>query len=428
MATIVKAIAREVFDSRGDPTLEVDVVLSSGAMGSTIVPSGASVGKYEAVELRDKDPKRFKGKGVLSAVRSVSETIAPHLVGRDPLDQVGIDRMLIELDGTETKSKLGANAILGVSLSVAKAAAADLALPLYRYIGGAVGRELPLPLFAMISGGRHAGENIDFQDFQIVPLVAKSFGEALRVGKDVHVALNDVLRDKGLATGVSDTGGYPPVLESNAQALELMEEAVERAGYEAGADVAFSMDVAAEMFYQDGRYILKAEGKELGSEQMVDLLESWVESYPIVLIEDPLGEDDFDGWKLITRRLGGRVQLIGDDLFTTNMRRFAHGAAQGIANGILVKPNQIGTLTETLDIIAAAKTAGYWVVISRRSGETEDTTVADLAVATNCEEIKFGSFSRSEGLAKYNRLLRIEESLGAAAIYRGKTVLERPRC
>jgi len=351
--------------------------------------------------------------------------IAPHLEGRDPLDQVGVDRMLIELDGTETKGKLGANAILGVSLSVAKAAAADLGLPLYRYIGGAMGRELPLPLFAMISGGRHAGENIDFQDFQIVPLAARSFGEALHVGKDVHVALGEVLREKGMATGTSDTGGYPPVLESNAQALQLMEEAVDKAGYKMGADIGFSMDVAAEMFCQDDKYVLKSEGRELSSEEMVDLLESWIEKYPIVLIEDPLGEDDFDGWKLATRRLGGRVEIIGDDLFTTNMKRFTDGIAQGMANGILVKPNQIGTLTETLEIIGEARAAGYWVVISRRSGETEDTTIADLAVATNCGQVKFGSFSRSEGLAKYNRLLRIEESLGGSAVYRGSEILQR---
>lgn len=424
MSEIKKVFAREMLDSRADITLEVDVVLADGTVGRAMIPTGSSVGKHEVVELRDNDPARFGGKGQLKAIQVVAEVIQPALVGKSALDQAEIDRLLIEMDGTPDKSRLGANSILGVSMAVAKAAANHLGISLCRYLGGAVGREIPLPILTMVCGGRHGGGNVDFQDFQVIPLRAESLFDALRIGQEIHAALKTILRDRGMPVGVSGTGGFMPALESNEAALQLLMTAITKAGYRPGVDVALSMDVAAEMFHEDGRYDLQSEGRVLDSAEFIDLLEGLAERYPIALIEDPLGEDDFEGWQEITRRLGHRVELVGDDLFTTHLDRLNQGISLGMANSILVKPNQIGTLTETLDIVATAKACGYGVVISRRSGETEDSAIADIAIATNCGKVKFGSFARTEGLSKYNQMLRLEEQLGKLAVFRGKDNLK----
>ena len=419
MSAIELVYAREVLDSRGNPTVEVEVVLESGALGRAIVPSGASTGAFEAVELRDGDKGRYVGKGVLKAVDNVNEIIAPEVEGLDAFDQPGIDGLMIELDGTPNKGKLGANAILGVSLAVARAAADELGLPLFQYIGGVNAKQLPVPMMNILNGGEHADNNVDVQEFMILPVGAESFAEGLRMGAEVFHALKKVLAEKGLACGVGDEGGFAPNLESNREALELIVEAIKAAGLEPGKDIMLGMDVAAsEMYNADTtKYELKGEGKVLSSEEMIDLFEGWVNEFPIITIEDGLDEEDWDGWKLLTERLGKRIQLVGDDLFVTNTERLERGIEAGVANSILIKVNQIGTLTETLDAIEMAKRAGYTAVISHRSGETEDTTIADIAVAVNAGQIKTGAPSRTDRVAKYNQLLRIEEIVGESARY-----------
>ena len=422
MMSIAALKAREILDSRGNPTLEVDCLLEGGALGRAAVPSGASTGEHEALELRDGDSSRYRGKGVLKAVRNVHETISPRLLGQDAFDQLGVDRTLIELDGTRTKSRLGANATLGVSLAVARAAAQALDLPLYRHLGGTHARTLPVPLMNVLNGGRHADNNVDLQEFMLVPLGFPSFREALRAGTEVFHALADVLRSDGLATAVGDEGGFAPNLKSNEDALKVLIRAIEKAGYRAGEQVALALDPAASEFYKGGRYVLAGEGgRELDSGGMVDFYAGLCDRYPIVSIEDGLAEDDWDGWAALTRKLGKRVQLVGDDLFVTNVERLARGIESGIANSILIKVNQIGTLSESCDAIELAHRAGYTTVISHRSGETEDVTIADLAVATNAGQIKTGSLSRSERVAKYNQLVRIEEELGGSARYPGRS-------
>ncbi|MCX8028392.1 MAG: phosphopyruvate hydratase [Brevinematales bacterium] len=418
---IVDVIGREILDSRGNPTVEVDIVLDSGIVGRAAVPSGASTGENEAVELRDNDKSRYLGKGVLNAVKNVNEVIKNEIVGMSVFRQVDIDKRLIELDGTPNKSKLGANAILGVSLAVAKAASNLLEIPLYRYIGGTNAKVLPTPMCNVLNGGKHADSNVDFQEFMVVPTNAPSFREAIRIAAETFHALKKVLSSKGLFTGVGDEGGFAPNLSSNRQAIEVIIEAIEKAGYKPGKDVYLALDLASSELYDTSRrvYVLKGEGKELTSEKMVDLLEDWVKSYPIISIEDGMSEHDWDGWKMLTDRIGKKVQLVGDDLFVTNTKILREGILKGIANSILIKVNQIGTLTETLDAIELAKQAGYTYIISHRSGETEDTTIADLAVATNSGQIKTGSLSRTDRLAKYNQLIRIEEDLGSNAIYKG---------
>ena len=432
MTGIVSVKAREILDSRGNPTVEVDVVLACGALGRAAVPSGASTGRYEAVELRDRQPRRYGGKGVTKAVRNVNQVLAQALVGRDALDQVEIDRAMIALDGSPNKGKLGANAILGCSLAVARAAAAALEQPLYRYLGGVQARTLPVPMMNILNGGSHADTNVDLQEFMILPLSAPSFAEALRMGAEVFHALKAILRAKGYATAVGDEGGFAPSLKANQEAVELILEAVERAGYEAGADVALALDPAASEFYDRGRYVFKkSDGSRRTAEEMVAFYEDWVRQYPIVSIEDGMAENDWKGWRLLTERLGDRIQLVGDDLFVTNTARLERGIREGAANAILIKLNQIGTLTETLEAMETARRAGYRSVVSHRSGETEDTTIADLVVAAGNGQIKTGSTSRSERIAKYNQLLRIEEELGAAARYAGPRALgleaRRPR-
>lgn len=426
MAVISKVRGREVLDSRGDPTVEVEVILSSGVAGLATVPSGASRGRYEAVEVRDGDPRRFQGRGVLKAVRNVNEKIAPSVFGRDPTDQRAIDETLVELDGTENKSNLGANAILGVSLAVAKAAAAYKGLPLYRYFGGPEARLLPLPMINIISGGLHAARNIEFQDFLILPISSKRYSEALSVASDIYHSTRNVLSSRGHSvSGVAEEGGFGPSLESNLEGLHLMVEAVEMAGYKLEQDIVFGLDVAASHFFRDGSYQMASEDNRiLDSSEMVDFLEDLCSKFPIISIEDGLAEDDWNGWGLLTKRLGRKVQLIGDDLFVTNRKRLTMGIDKGVANGVLVKPNQIGTLSEAIDTIDEAKKAGYFTIISTRSGETEDTSISDLAVGTNAGQIKIGSLARSERLAKYNQLLRIEEELGPSAIYAGKEVFK----
>ena len=418
---IVDVIGREILDSRGNPTVEVDVVLDSGVIGRAAVPSGASTGDNEAVELRDGDKSRYLGKGVLNAVKNVNEVIKNEIVGMSVFNQVEIDNKLIALDGTPNKSKLGANAILGVSLAVAKAASNLLGIPLYRYIGGTNPKVIPTPMCNVLNGGKHAESNVDFQEFMIVPINANSFREAIRMAAETFHSLKKVLSSKGLFTGVGDEGGFAPNLQSNRQAVEIIIEAIEKAGYKPGKDIAIALDPAASEFYDPSKkvYQLKGEGKELSSEKMVDLLEEWVNSYPIISIEDGMSEHDWDGWKLLTDRIGKKIQLVGDDIFVTNPKILREGIIKGIANSILIKLNQIGTLTETLDTIELARSAGYTYVISHRSGETEDTTIADLAVATNSGQIKTGSLSRTDRLAKYNQLIRIEEELGQYAIYKG---------
>ncbi|HEY4743963.1 MAG TPA: phosphopyruvate hydratase [Desulfuromonadaceae bacterium] len=425
MSEIVDVYAREILDSRGNPTLEVEVFLESGAFGRAAVPSGASTGEREALELRDGDKSRYLGKGVLKAVDNVNNLIADELIGMDADDQVGIDMKMLELDGTEYKSKLGANAILGVSLAVAKAAAEEAAQPLYKSIGGANARELPLPMMNIINGGAHADNNVDIQEFMIMPAGAQSFAEALRMGAEIFHALKGVLKGKGYNTAVGDEGGFAPNLKSNEEALEVIMEAIAKAGYKPGTDVLLALDVASsELFDKEkGIYTLENEAqKEKTPAQMVDFYENLVNKYPIISIEDGMAENDWDGWKLMTDRLGKRIQIVGDDLFVTNPKILKEGIQKGIANSILIKLNQIGTLTETLEAIEMAKRAGYTTVISHRSGETEDTTLADLAVAVNAGQIKTGSLCRTDRVAKYNQLLRIEDELDSCALFKGADV------
>ena len=421
MSVIELVYAREVLDSRGNPTVEVEVALESGAVGRAIVPSGASTGAFEAVELRDGDKGRYIGKGVEKAVANVNEIIAPELEGMDAFDQPAIDALMIELDGTHNKGKLGANAILGVSMAVARAAAEELGLPLFQYIGGVNAKQLPVPMMNILNGGEHADNSVDVQEFMILPVGAESFREGLRMGAEVFHSLKKVLSERGLACGVGDEGGFAPNLGSNREALELIVEAIKAAGYEPGKDVMLGLDVAASEMYNEEtkKYVLAGEGKELTAAEMVDLYEDWTTNFPIITIEDGLDEEDWDGWKVLTERLGKKVQLVGDDLFVTNTERLERGIEAGVANSILIKVNQIGTITETLDAIEMAKRAGYTAVISHRSGETEDTTIADLAVAVNAGQIKTGAPSRTDRVAKYNQLLRIEEMVGEQARYCG---------
>jgi enolase len=413
--------ALEVLDSRGNPTVSVTVQLSSGAFGTALVPSGASTGAHEAVELRDGDPARFGGKGVLRAVSNVASIIGPEVIGMDALDQRGLDDALIALDGTPNKSNLGANAVLGVSLASARAAAEASGLPLYRYLGGVGASVLPVPLLNVLNGGAHAQTSVDFQEFMLAPLGLPTFADALRAGSECFQALRAVLRARGHDTGQGDEGGFAPSLRHNEEAVEVLLEAISSAGYRPGVDVALALDPAVSELYEDGRYELRGEGRVLSSAELVELWASWVSQYPIVSIEDGMGEDDWDGWSALTTRVGGSVQLVGDDVFVTNVGRLREGFARGAANAVLIKVNQIGTLSETLDAIALAASHGYASVISHRSGDTEDTTIADLAVAVNAGQIKAGAPSRSERVAKYNRLLRIEAELGSSARYAGRS-------
>jgi enolase len=415
---------REVLDSRGNPTVEVEVVLTSGALGRALVPSGASTGQFEAVELRD-GGDRYNGKGVLTAVGHVNTSIADALVGADAYDQRLIDQLLADLDGTPNKSRIGANAVLGVSLAVARAAADDLQIPLYRYVGGVNAHVLPVPMMNVLNGGEHADNNIDFQEFMIVPVGAASFSEGLRWGVETYHSLKEVLHERQLSTAIGDEGGFAPNLASNEEALALLAEAMERAGLSPGSDIALAMDVASTEFYRDGMYSLAGEGRDLTSEGMAELLADLVDRYPIVSIEDGMAEEDWDGWALHTASLGSRCQLVGDDLFVTNTERLARGIEAGVANSILVKVNQIGSLTETLEAVRLASVNGYTAVMSHRSGETEDTTISDLAVATNCGQIKTGAPARSDRVAKYNQLLRIEADLGDVASYPGLAAFRR---
>ena len=418
MGEILDVIAREVLDSRGNPTVEVEVVLDSGMVGSAIVPSGASTGQREALELRDGDKKKFHGKGVQKAVKNVTVEIASLLMGMDSFDQALIDRMMIDMDATENKSKLGANAILAVSMAVCHASANELNIPLYRYIGGCNARELPIPMMNIMNGGAHADNNLDIQEFMIMPVGAKNFAGALRAGAEIFQTLKSILKKKGLNTAVGDEGGFAPNLGSNEEALSIIMQAISDSGYKPGKDVMLALDVASSEFFDKGKYAF--EGRKISAAEMVDYYEKIVGKYPVLSIEDGLAENDWGGWKLLTERLGKKVQLVGDDLFVTNTKILSEGIEKGIANSILIKLNQIGTVTETLDAVEMAKKAGYTAVISHRSGETEDTTIADLAVACNTGFIKTGSLSRSERIAKYNRLLRIEEELGLAAVYKGR--------
>jgi len=426
MSVIFDINAREILDSRGNPTVEVDVMLDSGIVGRAAVPSGASTGEHEAVELRDGDKDRYLGKGVLHAVENVLDLIADDLIGENSLDQAIIDQMLIELDGTDNKSKLGANAILGVSLAVAKAAAAFSGLPLYRYIGGINARSLPVPCMNVLNGGSHADNSVDLQEFMIAPVGASTFTQSYRMGAEIYHNLKKVLKDKGLSTGVGDEGGFAPDLKSNEEALQVIMQAIEAAGYKPGEDVYLFLDPAASEYYDKAknRYILKSENKELTPAEMVGYYEDLINKYPIASIEDGMAEDDWDGWKIMTEKLGSRIQIVGDDLFVTNPRRLQMGIDKQVANSILIKLNQIGTLTETLDTIELAKYHNYTAMVSHRSGETEDTTIADLVVATGVGQIKTGAPCRSERIAKYNQLLRIEESLGESALFYGKKVLK----
>ncbi|WBB31761.1 phosphopyruvate hydratase [Parvimonas micra] len=419
MSLIVEIYAREVLDSRGNPTVEVEVTTENGTVGSAIVPSGASTGVHEAVELRDGDKTRYLGKGTLNAVNNVNEIIAEELIGFDIFDQVGIDRALIQIDGTDNKSKLGANAILGVSMAVARAAAIESDTPLYEYIGGVNAKTLPVPMMNILNGGEHADNNVDIQEFMVMPAGACSFKEALRMGTEVFHNLKSVLKSKGYNTAVGDEGGFAPNLNSNEEALKTIMEAIEKAGYVAGKDIFLALDVASSEMYENGKYNFKGERQIYSSEELVNYYCDLVEKYPIISIEDGLSEDDWDGWKLLTEKIGNKVQLVGDDLFVTNYSRLNTGIEKGIANSILIKLNQIGTITETLDAIELAKTHGYTCVISHRSGETEDTTIADLAVAVNAGQIKTGSASRTDRICKYNQLLRIEDRLGENSKFLG---------
>ena len=423
MSTIIDIHAREILDSRGNPTVEVDVILEDGTMGRAAVPSGASTGAYEANERRDGDKSRYMGKGVLEACAAVNGEIAEALVGIDATEQVEIDEMMIELDGTENKSRLGANAILGVSMAAAKAAADYCTQPLYRYIGGTTARVLPVPMMNLINGGEHADNPIDIQEFMIMPVAADNIREAVRMGAEVFHTLKKELSAAGLSTGIGDEGGFAPNISSSRDALDFILKSIEKAGYKPGEDMYLALDCAATEYYKDGKYILSGEGKTLSSEENADYLAALVNDYPIISIEDGMAEDDWDGWKALTDVLGGKVQLVGDDLFVTNPARLSDGIKRGCANSMLVKVNQIGTLTETLKAVDIAHRAGYTNVMSHRSGETEDATIADLAVATNCGQIKTGSLARSDRLAKYNQLIRIEEMLGETAQYAGRSIL-----
>ncbi len=420
MSAIVDVIAREILDSRGNPTVEADVLLESGVMGRAAVPSGASTGEKEAIELRDGDKQRYLGKGVLKAVEYVNTEIAEAIIGLDAAEQAFIDQTMIELDGTENKSRLGANAILAVSMAVARAAAEESGLPLYRYLGGSGKMAMPVPMMNIINGGAHATGGADIQEFMIIPVGAQSFREALRCGAEIFHALKAILHHRGLTTTVGDEGGFAPALGSNEAAMKVIVEAIEAAGYVPGTDVAIGIDAAASEFYKDGKYHLKADGLTLTSAQIIDMYASWVDKYPVISLEDGMSEHDWDGWKALTDRLGKKIQLVGDDVFVTNTKILREGIKRGIANSILIKVNQIGTLTETFAAIEMAKRAGYTAVISHRSGETEDTTIADIAVATNALQIKTGSLSRSDRMAKYNQLLRIEEDLGDIGSYPGR--------
>ncbi len=423
MSEIIDIYAREILDSRGNPTVEVEVALETGVIGRAAVPSGASTGEREALELRDGDKERYLGKGVLKAVQHVNDIIAPELIGWEITDQIGIDRKLLALDGTDFKSNLGANALLGVSMACAKAAAEDSGLPLYQYLGGANAKELPLPMMNILNGGEHADNNVDIQEFMIMPAGAESFKEALRMGAEIFHALKKVLKDKGYNTAVGDEGGFAPDLKSNEEALQVIMEAITAAGYKPGEEVLLALDVAASELYKDGKYVLENEAQpEKTAAEMVAFYDDLISRYPIVSIEDGLAENDWDGWKLMTEKLGKKIQIVGDDLFVTNTKILKEGIEKGIANSILIKVNQIGTLTETLEAIEMAKRAGYTAVASHRSGETEDTTIADLAVATNCGQIKTGSLCRTDRICKYNQLLRIEDELDDTAVFSGKEV------
>ena len=417
---IVDVVARQVLDSRCFPTVEVEVILEDGTCGRAAVPSGASTGMYEAVELRDGDKSKYMGKSVLKAVQNVNDTIAEELIGMNVFEQPLIDKTLIELDGTDNKGKLGANAILGVSLAVAKAGAEALGLPLYQYIGGVNAKVLPVPMMNIINGGEHADNSVDLQEFMIMPVGAKTFSDALQMCAEVYHTLKKILHEKNYSTAIGDEGGFAPNLKSNEEAITVIIEAIEKAGYKPKDDICIAIDAASSEYYQDGKYVLKHEGKTLSASEMVDFLADWVEKYPIISIEDGMAEEDWEGWKILTEKLGNKVQLVGDDLFVTNTKRLEDGIKKGVANSILIKLNQIGTLTETLNAIEMANRAGYTAVISHRSGETEDTTIADLVVAVNAGQIKTGAPARSERVAKYNQLLRIEEELDEIAEYRGR--------
>jgi enolase 1/2/3 len=420
MSYISQVFARQILDSRGNPTVEVDVLTDEGAFGRAAVPSGASTGAHEAVELRDNDKKIYSGKGVLKAVKNVNEIIAPVLVNNDVADQTGIDQLMIQLDGTANKSKLGANAMLAVSMAVAKAAAEEASLPLYRYVGGTNAKILPIPMMNILNGGAHADNKIDFQEFMVMPAGANSFGEGLRWGVEIFHALKSVLKKKGYSTNVGDEGGFAPDIQSNEEAIDTVMNAIKLAGFKAGSEIFIAMDPAASEMYDSGKKVYhfhKSDGKKLSSEKMVDFWVNWVKNYPVVSIEDGMAEDDWNGWKLMTDKLGKKIQLVGDDLFVTNVNRLQQGIDKGVANALLVKVNQIGTITETINAVTLAQHNGYNTIMSHRSGETEDTTIADLAVALNCGQIKTGSASRTDRMAKYNQLLRIEEQLGFSAIY-----------
>jgi enolase len=416
---IIDVLARQILDSRANPTVEVEITLEDGTVGRAAVPSGASTGMFEAVELRDGDKSRYNGTGVLKAVQNVNEVIAEELIGVNIFDQTLIDKIMLELDGTENKSKLGANAMLGVSLAAAKAAAGYLGISLYQYIGGVNAKVLPVPMMNIINGGKHADNNVDLQEFMIMPAGAPSFSEALRMSSEVYHALKSILKEKGLDTAVGDEGGFAPNLNSNEEAIQIIVEAIKKANYEPGKDIFIALDPASSEFYENGKYNLKGEGKILSAEEMASYYEDLVNKYPIISIEDGLAEEDWDGWKILTDKLGKKIQLVGDDLFVTNTKRLETGIQKGVANSILIKLNQIGTLTETLNAIEMAERAGYTAVVSHRSGETEDTTIADLVVAVNAGQIKTGAPARTERVAKYNQLLRIEEELGEVAEYRG---------
>jgi enolase len=421
MSAIVDIVGREILDSRGNPTVECDVLLESGTMGRAAVPSGASTGSREAIELRDGDKSRYLGKGVLKAVENINTEISEAVLGLDASEQAFLDRTLIDLDGTDNKARLGANATLAVSMAVARAAAEESGLPLYRYFGGMGGMQLPVPMMNVINGGAHANNSLDLQEFMIIPVGAKSLREAVRYGAEVFHALKKILGDRGISTAVGDEGGFAPSVENHEAAIQLILEAIDKAGYTAGEQIALGLDCAASEFYKDGKYVLAGENLSLTAESWTDMLATWVDKYPIISIEDGMHEGDWDGWKLLTERLGKRVQLVGDDLFVTNTKILQEGIEKRIANSILIKINQIGTLTETFAAIEMAKRAGYTAVISHRSGETEDSTIADIAVGTNAGQIKTGSLSRSDRMAKYNQLLRIEEDLGDVAVYPGRS-------
>lgn len=424
MSEILDIIAREILDSRGNPTVEVDVFLSTGDMGRASVPSGASTGEHEAIELRDGDPKRYRGKGVLKAVDNVNTKIAPVLVGMDVLDQVGIDGMMLEIDGTETKSNIGANATTGVSMAIARAASIFMGLPLYRYLGGTFAREIPMPLLNIINGGKHADNNVDIQEFMIMPLGAPDFREALRYAAETFHALRDILIKNGYSTGVGDEGGFAPNLKSNVEPFELIVQAIEKAGYKPGEDIAIAIDAAASSFYKDGKYILASEkDPERTTADMIDFYEGLLKRFPIVSIEDGLDENDWTGWQLMMKKLGNKIQIVGDDLYVTNTKFLERGIKEQASNSVLIKVNQIGTLTETIQTIEMARRAGYTAVFSHRSGETDDAWLADVAVACNTGQIKTGSTSRGERLGKYNQLMRIEEELGTSSVFRGRDVL-----